>query len=128
MTVVYLDTSAAMKLVTAEPQSAVLEVALRASPWWLSSQILAVELSCAGQRVGVPPENVSGLLDTCQLLPITGAVLTRAAQSFSPSQRALDAIHLASALDLPDAPVFVSYDERQLEAAQNAGLTCLSPA
>jgi predicted nucleic acid-binding protein len=45
------------------------------------------------------------------------------------SLRTLDAIHLASALAVDtDIEAVVTYDGRQVEAAESAGLVCLSPA
>jgi len=42
--------------------------------------------------------------------------------------RTLDAVHLATALSLPQPPAaFVSYDRRQLAAARHAGLATASP-
>jgi predicted nucleic acid-binding protein len=42
--------------------------------------------------------------------------------------RALDAIHLATALSLTELDLFISYDERLNEAAAVAGLNVESPA
>jgi predicted nucleic acid-binding protein len=45
-----------------------------------------------------------------------------------PSLRALDAIHVAAALRLgPEIEVFVTYDDRQAEAARAAGFDVVSP-
>jgi hypothetical protein len=44
-----------------------------------------------------------------------------------PALRALDAIHIATAVDLSPLDGFVSYDERQSAAAPLAGLRTLSP-
>ena len=45
------------------------------------------------------------------------------------STRALDAIHLATALDLEmDGLVLITYDERQADGGRTAGLDVVSPA
>ena len=63
------------------------------------------------------------------LVALTPAVRERAAAPFTPPQRALDAIHLATALHLGiEKMTFVSYDRHQLAAAEAGGLCCLSPA
>lgn len=62
------------------------------------------------------------------LLPYTDSVRRLALQAFSPPQRALDALHLAAALDLGlDSLTFISYDAKQCQAAKAAGLNYLSP-
>ena len=46
-----------------------------------------------------------------------------------PTLRALDSIHLASALTMAsDLGVFVAYDRRLLDAAADAGLAVASPS
>lgn len=50
------------------------------------------------------------------------AVVEAAAEVTLPGLRSLDAIHLATAVSLEDAlAVFVSYDERQIRAADELG-------
>lgn len=44
-----------------------------------------------------------------------------------PALRALDAIHVAAAIDLAPIDGFVTYDERQAAAARLAGLRTISP-
>lgn len=124
----YLDTSAAVKLVVQEPESATLARWLAAWPRWGSSEILLVELPCVAQRLRAEPLKADRVLRRTQIVAFSAAVRDRAAAPFSPPQRALDAIHLATALhlDLPEL-VFVSYDEQQLAAAAADGLTCASP-
>lgn len=126
--VAYLDTSAAVKLVVPEPESVALATWLATCPRWGSSEILLVELPCVVQRVRADPLKASRVLGRTEIVAFGLGVRDRAAAPFSPPQRALDAIHLASALhlDLPEL-VFVSYDDQQLVAAASLGLTCASP-
>lgn len=126
-TTVYLDTSAAMKYVAIEAESQIIRAALDGLPSWVSSRILDVELSCAAQRKGLPAGRVAWVMSQVDALDLTAAIIARAADPFDPPQRAFDAIHLATALSLPDPPTFVSYDARQLDAARAAGLACLTP-
>ncbi len=42
--------------------------------------------------------------------------------------RTLDAIHIATALALPGVDAFVTYDDRQAEAARLVGLPVIRPA
>ncbi len=128
--VAYLDASAAVKRIVAEPQSAALGSWLLGAERFVSSDIVVVELGCFVARSRHPElqVQVGRFLDHVQLVAFDRGIRERAAAPFSPPQRALDAIHLASALhlDLPEL-VFVSYDEQQLAAAASLGLDCASP-
>jgi len=62
------------------------------------------------------------------LVPSTPAIRARAGEEFVPPQRALDALHLATALDLRlEALVLVTYDQRQATAGRAAGLEVVMP-
>lgn len=67
------------------------------------------------------------ILDLFGLYPVTRVLLWRAGRIFEPGLRSLDAIHVMTALELRPIEAFVSYDERQLEAARKAGLPIVSP-
>ena len=61
------------------------------------------------------------------LLPLERDLLLAAGALAEPALRALDAIHVAAAIDLATVDGFVSYDERQAAAARLAGLRTMSP-
>lgn len=127
----YLDASAAVKLVRPETETPALISLLSTAGAQVSSEVLEVELRCAARRFGDPTllTRVERLLAVINLLPYTGAVRSRAGEAFDPPQRALDAIHLATALSVDDAGlVLVSYDRSQGEAGRAAGLKALAPA
>ena len=67
------------------------------------------------------------MLDAIALRPLDRALLAGAGALAEPSLRALDAIHVASAVDLEPIEAFVTYDERQAAAARLAGLRTMSP-
>jgi uncharacterized protein len=67
------------------------------------------------------------ILDLFGLHPVTRVLLWRAGRIFEPGLRSLDAIHVMAALELRPIEAFVSYDQRQLEAAHDAGLRTVSP-
>lgn len=126
----YIGASAAVKLLVAEAESDALAARLSETALWISSEILDVELGCFAHRhrsaVLVDRSRLVAKLD---LIALTPAVRERAAAPFTPPQRALDAIHLATALHLGiETMTFVSYDRQQLAAAEAGGLSCLSPA
>jgi predicted nucleic acid-binding protein len=67
------------------------------------------------------------LLEAVALLPLDRDLLAFAGALAEPALRALDAIHIAAAVDLSPLDAFVSYDERQSAAARLAGLRKVLP-
>lgn len=129
-TTAYMDGSAAVKLLRSEPETPGLRDLLATVEGHVSSELLEVELRCVAHREGGGElvERADRICLALDLLPYTPAVRARAGQSFSPPQRALDALHLATALDLQmDALVFVTYDARQAQGARRAGLDVAMP-
>lgn len=130
-TTAYLDASAAVKLLRPEPETSALRTVLAAVAGHVSSELLEIELLCVARREGGGEligraERICAALD---LLPYTSAVRARAGAAFLPPQRALDALHLATALDLRlEALILVTYDKRQAEAGRTAGLDVVGPA
>jgi predicted nucleic acid-binding protein len=72
-------------------------------------------------------ERSAELIDVLALLPLDRALLEGAGALTEPALRALDAIHVASAVMLDPVGCFVTYDERQAAAARLAGLRTMSP-
>lgn len=126
--VVYLDTSAAVKLVIAEPQSdALARWLVGRNP--VSSDLLRTELLRATRRAD--PElliRARRVLRTVELLTVQTALFERAGELAPDVLRSLDAIHLASALDLgDDLDAMVTYDERLAAAARHHGIAVVAP-
>lgn len=67
------------------------------------------------------------MIDSLGLLPLDRALLLTAGALAEPGLRALDAIHVAAAVDLSPLDGFVTYDERQAAAARLAGLRTVRP-
>jgi predicted nucleic acid-binding protein len=126
--VLYLDTSAVVKLLLVEKESRAFGAFLGDQNWG-SSALLRTELVRALRRVD--PTVVPRALDVLalgNLLVIDTHVLDTAARLSPSSLRSLDAIHLASALQLGDElTAFVAYDDRLLAAASALGLPVASP-
>ncbi len=128
---IYLDSSALLKLLHEEPESAALADWLTGqtgSPL-LSSELANVEVIRACRRIN--PEalpEARALLAGLDLIPLAGTVIAKAADVGETTLRSLDAIHLASALSVrDDLATFVAYDHRLGEAASAAGLHLLAP-
>jgi predicted nucleic acid-binding protein len=128
--VAYLDSSALVKLVVDEDESASLRVALAAWSRRASSRLSLTEVLRAVRRHDRGLEHVAeGVLKRTSLLKLSDSVLSTAARLDPPPLRTLDAIHVASALGLgPSLSAFVSYDALQLESAEALGLPVASPS
>ncbi|AKT50967.1 type II toxin-antitoxin system VapC family toxin [Arsenicicoccus sp. oral taxon 190] len=126
----YLDTSAALKLLVDESESAALADALtrgaRDGDRLVASMLLHTELHCAlGRRRELDPVSVRDTLDAVTLVDVTRDDLMRAASS-GWGLRSADAIHLATALRL-DVDEMLTYDDELAAAAQRAGLRANGP-
>ncbi len=131
----YADASALVKLVRDEPESDALRAFLADSDM-VSSELVLTEVPRAIRRaadrerrldLGVLVDRAGDLLEAVALLPLDRALLLAAGALAEPALRALDAIHVASAVDLGPVDGFVTYDERQAAAARLAGLRTVSP-
>jgi hypothetical protein len=132
----YLDSSALVKLLGAEPESAVLTDFL-ADADLVSCELCLTEVPRAIRRATareprLPSEalltGAAELFDALALLPLDRDLLTAAGAIAEPALRSLDAIHVMAAIALLPLDAFVSYDERQSAAARLAGLRTLAPS
>jgi uncharacterized protein len=136
MPVVYADASALVKLVREEAESTSLRTYLHGADL-VSSELVLTEIPRAVRRAAAREpewpldlllERANELAEAIALRPIDRAILTGAGALSEPALRALDAIHVASAVDLDPIEAFVTYDERQAAAARLAGLRTMAPA
>ena len=124
----YLDSSAIVKLVVREPETARLVEALRADPVVVSSSVAWTEVVIATRRAGRSTARAERILDGIALVPIDETILREAATLGPKDLRTLDAIHLATAISLrPDVRTMITYDIRQSQAASALGLAVLTP-
>jgi uncharacterized protein len=90
-----------------------------------------VELSCTARRLGGKEllARAEAIVEGLDLLRFSAAVRERAiATAFDPPLRALDAIHVSTALELgSDLDVLVAYDDHLCRAATTWGLSVQSP-
>jgi hypothetical protein len=130
--VLYLDSSALVKLAITEPESAGLLHWLGQHPNLIrvSSELTRVEVVRIIWRVA-PAALPEGYLVTRRIAEIrlTDEVLRKAAALRPPWLRATQAVQIASALTIRrELTAFVAYDKRLLEAATVAGLPTACPA
>lgn len=124
----YLDSSAIVKLVVREPETAELVKAIHADPDVVSSHIAWTEVVIATRRAGRSTARAERILDGIALVPVDDAILRGAATLGPNDLRTLDAIHLATAVSLrPDVGTIVTYDVRQARAASALGLEVWAP-
>jgi predicted nucleic acid-binding protein len=128
---VYLDASALVKLVHAEPETEALRAFLADMSLLLTSRVAQVEVRRAVARIAEPgdDEHVRSVLEGLQTIELDAAVADAAGLAEPVSLRSLDAIHLASVLAVSDAvEAVVTYDLRLADAARQAGLEVVAPA
>jgi predicted nucleic acid-binding protein len=133
--VVYIDTSALVKLVVREAESDALERALPDLGELATSAITTIVLARAVARARA--DGTAEVADDYTILALLAALaevpldveVRSAAASLTPIElRTLDAIHVASALTLADdLAAVLAYDKRLQDAARSRGITVLAP-
>lgn len=135
MPLFYVDSSALLKLLFAEPESSALR-AFVADADLVSCELAVTEVPRAirratadapALRVGPALERGRQLLDSIALLPVDRPLLAVAGAIDEPMLRTLDAIHVAAAAAVSPVDGFVSYDRRQSAVARLAGLRTVAP-
>lgn len=126
----YVDTSALVKLVVAEAETAALRSWIaEADRNLVSCDLARAELLRAVRRAA--PDRVvraRQVLDAITLVTVTTSTFEAAGRLNPEILRTLDAIHVASALELgDDLQGVVTYDERLAGAAQANGVQVVSP-
>jgi predicted nucleic acid-binding protein len=131
--VIYLDTSALVKLIRIEVESDALADWLdeRTETRWITSALAEVELPRAIRAVA--PNGLSAVpsvLARLDRFEIDQVIRATAAAYPDPALRSLDAIHLATAqIAASTAPLtaMVAYDSRLSDAARALGITIVTP-
>lgn len=128
---IYLDTSAAAKLVCPEAESAALATYLAAhidTPL-VSSALLYPELLRAVTR-NFPhlADRAVALAHRVMIVPLADDIVISAATIGSPLLRTLDALHLATAVTIAsELEAFVTYDKRLSDVAIGIGVAVVAP-
>lgn len=131
MSLYYADTSAVIKLLAEETHSRAFAAFYdaHADAEWVSSALLRIEVTRAVTRAmpALVPD-ARELLQAFSTIAIDDDVIEAAISEPDRALRSLDAIHLATARILgPDLDAIVSYDDRLVKAATDAGLTTVVP-
>ncbi len=128
---IYLDSSALVRLALTEPESAALArwLAERTDQPLVSSALYRAEVPRAVWRAepGALPRSYK-VIKRIARIALSADVLDNSATLPPPELSPAQAIHLASALAVKrDLTAFVSYEEHLLAAARDAGLPAASP-
>jgi predicted nucleic acid-binding protein len=119
--VLYLDSSAILKLVAPEPHSSALMELVARDREVVSSVLAFVEVLRSAQRSEKRATRVRRarkVLARVSMLRIDPLVLRAAAEIEPQELRTLDALHLATVLSIADlSPILVTYDDRLRRAA-----------
>jgi uncharacterized protein len=128
---IYFDTSALVKLVAHEAETAALQqwMSARASETFFSSQLARIELVRAVLRVA--PDRIDRAREVLRglaLVKIDDEIVETAERLPPAVLRSLDAVHLATAYSLrAHVKAFVTYDVRLTEAAKVLEMNVASP-
>lgn len=130
--ILYLDSSALVKLILPEEETLALFRLLLAWPYRLASQIGFVEVYRAVRRTSMDRavlKRAEEVMATIHFLELRMDALGEAVCLEPLHLRSLDAIHVASAVTLkPEIGAFVTYDRLMADAARRLDLNVLSPA
>jgi predicted nucleic acid-binding protein len=127
---VFFDTSALLKLILVEQESPDLRQHLvDHAVQIIASEVAAVELLRGARRHSLTLDaECMALLNRTVLLPLSRSVRERASGLKPVELRTIDAIHLATALEIEsDLDSMVCYDRRLVDAAEAVGIETHSP-
>lgn len=129
MSVWYLDTSAALKLIVDEAESDALARRIdEEQPDLVACWLLDTELRRAAHRAPqVTQQLITEFLEGVALYEVPASLFTEAGILPGPHLRSLDAIHLAAALRI-GVDATVTYDTRLAAGARDLGLRVIAPA
>jgi predicted nucleic acid-binding protein len=126
----YVDASALVKLFKAEQETEAFRAALANWPVQVASELIRVEAICTARRLGDRDalQRADAAIERITLIPVTTQIIELATDAHTPPLRAMDAIHLATALAIREdlGAVFV-YDSDLHAAAQAHSLNPLAP-
>ena len=128
---VYLDSSAIIKLVVTEPESGALRRYLAGREDRVASVLARLEVFRALLRTYGAAQTTlhraEQILEGVALVAVDDPVLRNAAALEPPRLRSIDAVHLATVLSLDELEAVVTYDLRLFAAAAEAGIEVASP-
>lgn len=127
---VFLDSSALVKLVIREPETPALRRYLATRPQRIACQLVRTEVPRAVRQFGPRAlAKARSVLERVEIVRLDDDLLDAAALIDPAVVRSLDAIHLATAQLLArELEAVVTYDSRMRTAAERIGLAVVAPA
>lgn len=126
----YLDASALVKLIIPEDETPALQADIVQRTGLVASRLSVLEAQRAVARrpLAARVSSLQEIAGALVLLEMDEALLDAAGAGEPYALRALDAIHLASALSVGDPSLeVITYDTRLADAARASGLTVVQP-
>lgn len=124
---VYLDASVALRTILDDPERArLLSWMQEPGTTFVSSRLLQTELIRTLRRDGRPPSDATPLLKRVGLLDLSGETHA-VAESIERHVKALDALHLATALLLGEPVTVATHDSNMKSVAEHLGLSVIDP-
>lgn len=125
----YLDTSAALKLLVEEAESAALAHTIdQEQPDLVACLLLETELRRVVHRIPQLQQSmVTAFLEGIDLYELPTSLFQEAGLLPGPGLRSLDALHVAAAIRI-GAQSVVTYDSRMASSVTELGLVSLSPS
>jgi predicted nucleic acid-binding protein len=135
MTVLYVDTSALVRRYLHDRHRPLVLDAMGAAGEWAASTLVRTETQVALHRAAVSPRQQQALWrelrdewDAFWVVPLDDRCMARAVEiGATYGVRIVDAIHLAAADRLPRPIRYLTFDRRQIPAADALGFEVLSP-
>ena len=124
----YLDTSAFLKLFVTENESSAMRRWFSSHDAVWSSQLLHTESLRSGARLGINRDVIEDALESVSMVLPSVATFFTAGRLSPTSLRSLDALHLATAMELgDDLEGMVAYDDHLIDAARAASIHVITP-
>ncbi len=114
----------------AERETEAFRAALADWPVQVASELIRVEAVCAARRLGGEDvlQRATASLERINLIPISPQIVELATDAHTPPLRAMDAIHLATAIAMrEDLGAMFAYDSDLQAAAQAHHLNPIAP-
>ena len=135
MSVLFVDTSALLRRYVQDAGSDLVDDAMSSDAAWVASAVARTEVLMALHQLATGPRQQAALWETFRtdwdafaVVPVDSRCLARAGELGAEfNLRLVDAFHLAAADRLPRPVRFLTFDRRQIPAADALGMEVVSP-
>ena len=135
MTALFVDTSALLRRYVQDADSDLVDATMSAEDAWVASAVARTEMLMALHSLATGPRQQAALWETFRtdwdafaVVPVDSRCLTRAGELGAEfALRLVDALHLAAADRLPRPVRYLTFDRRQIPAADALGMEVVSP-